>query len=346
MFEFANRKGFKTFMARLYGWGASLVILGALFKIQHWPGAGLMLTLGLTTESLIFFFSAFEKPHEEPDWSLVYPELAGIEDGEGGKKEKKKLQKAQGATVTQEIDKMLEDAKIGPELIESLGAGLRNLSDSTSKMAEVSSTVVANNEFTSNMKAAAQSVSELNTTYKKTNEALTKDIHTVEEFANTVKNTADAANGLSNAYQQASEAVKNDAQATTEHAHTVKEATNSVNMLKTKYVESAESLAKSAEAVDFSSIDTNAYQDQILKVTKNLEALNSVYELQLASVSGQLDTSKTVREGMDKFLGNLEKSVETSNQYQELVNNLNQNMAILNKVYGNMLAAMNVNINK
>ena len=43
---------------------------------MDWPGAGAMLTIGLSTEAIIFFFSAFEKPHEEPDWSLVYPELA------------------------------------------------------------------------------------------------------------------------------------------------------------------------------------------------------------------------------------------------------------------------------
>ena len=71
-------RGYKLFMAKLYGWGASVVILGALFKIQHYPGAGLMLICGLSTEAIIFFFSAFEPPHVEPDWSLVYPELGGM----------------------------------------------------------------------------------------------------------------------------------------------------------------------------------------------------------------------------------------------------------------------------
>lgn len=71
-------KKWKSFMGKLYGFGAAIVIIGALFKIQHWPFAGVMLTVGLGTEAIIFFFSAFEKPHEDPDWSLVYPELAGI----------------------------------------------------------------------------------------------------------------------------------------------------------------------------------------------------------------------------------------------------------------------------
>ncbi len=66
-------RGFRNFMAKLYGWGASVVILGALFKINHYPYADLMLIVGLGTESLIFFFSGFEPPHVDPDWSLVYP---------------------------------------------------------------------------------------------------------------------------------------------------------------------------------------------------------------------------------------------------------------------------------
>ncbi|NLF43778.1 MAG: gliding motility protein GldL, partial [Bacteroidales bacterium] len=70
-------------MAKLYGWGAAVVIVGALFKIEHFPGASIMLIVGLGIEALIFFFSAFEPPHAEPDWTLVYPELAGIDPIDG-----------------------------------------------------------------------------------------------------------------------------------------------------------------------------------------------------------------------------------------------------------------------
>src|SRR5258706_6920729 len=83
---FVRGKLYKTFMGRLYGWGASLVIVGALFKIQHWPLSGVFLVIGLGTEAVIFFFSGFEPPHEEVDWSLVYPELAGMHDDDADKK--------------------------------------------------------------------------------------------------------------------------------------------------------------------------------------------------------------------------------------------------------------------
>lgn len=72
-------KKFKTIMNFVYGFGAAIVIVGALFKILHLKGADIMLTVGLLVEAGIFVISAFEPVHMEPDWSLVYPELAGAE---------------------------------------------------------------------------------------------------------------------------------------------------------------------------------------------------------------------------------------------------------------------------
>lgn len=78
--ELVESKAYKNIMKYVYGWGAAVVLTGALFKIQHWPGAGPMLTIGMAAEVLIFFLSAFEPLHEEVDWTLVYPELAGMTD--------------------------------------------------------------------------------------------------------------------------------------------------------------------------------------------------------------------------------------------------------------------------
>src|SRR5665811_1543407 len=119
--SFVSSKGYKNFMSKLYGIGAAVVIMGALFKITHMTGANEMLFVGLTTEAIIFFFSAFENPHVEPDWSLVYPELAGMyHDGKAGSPGSIR-KTATGKTITQDLDDMLSKAKIGPELIESLG---------------------------------------------------------------------------------------------------------------------------------------------------------------------------------------------------------------------------------
>lgn len=160
-------KAWKKFMAKLYGFGAAIVIVGAMFKIMHWPGAGPMLVIGLSTEAVIFFFSAFEPPHEDPDWTLVYPELAlGHGDGHGhGAIEEKK-------SVTEELDKMLEEAKIEPELIKSLGKGLQSLTDSTNKLGDISNASVATNEYVDSLKGASQKVSTLTDAYVKASHAV------------------------------------------------------------------------------------------------------------------------------------------------------------------------------
>ncbi len=159
-----NGKGFKNFMAKLYGWGAAVVILGAMFKILHLPGADVMLVVGLTTEAVIFFFSAFEKPHEEVDWSLVYPELAGMEDPDAKHKHGASRPNSQ-LTVTQELDHMLEAAKIDGELIDSLSTGLRKFGDAASKLGETSEAAQATNEYASQVAMASKNMESLNALY-------------------------------------------------------------------------------------------------------------------------------------------------------------------------------------
>lgn len=160
-----NSRRFKNFMAKLYGLGAAVVILGAMFKILHLPGADVMLVVGLTTEAVIFFFSAFEKPHEEYDWTLVYPELAGMEEDE----EYEAIARGRGGSnslsTTQELDKMMEDAKIDAELIESLGTGLRKFSDAASKINETSDAALATKEYEEQLQMASKNMESLNALY-------------------------------------------------------------------------------------------------------------------------------------------------------------------------------------
>ena len=152
--EFANRPKFKLFMSRLYGWGASLVILGALFKIEHLPGASTMLILGLGTEAIIFFFSAFETPKEDPDWSLVYPELAYMKDPD------------KKGTPAQQLDKALERAKIEDELIESLGDGLRKFGETANKLNETVEAAGAISEYNQQIEEGVKNMNALNSLYE------------------------------------------------------------------------------------------------------------------------------------------------------------------------------------
>jgi gliding motility-associated protein GldL len=149
--SFFESKKWKTTMNFVYGFGAAIVIVGALFKILHLAGANFMLSVGLLTEAEIFAISAFEPIHSEPDWTLVYPELAGGEP----------TSRKSGGSVSQQLDSMLAQAKVGPELIESLGTGLQSLSSNVKDMASMSSAAVATNEYAESANKAAANMNSI-----------------------------------------------------------------------------------------------------------------------------------------------------------------------------------------
>ena len=149
--SFFESKKWKTTMNFVYGFGAAIVIVGALFKILHLAGANFMLSVGLLTEAAIFAISAFEPIHSEPDWTLVYPELAGGEP----------TSRKSGGRVSQQLDSMLAQAKVGPELIESLGTGLQSLSSNVKDMASMSSAAVATNEYAESANKAAANMNSI-----------------------------------------------------------------------------------------------------------------------------------------------------------------------------------------
>lgn len=341
--QLTKSRWFKNFMAKLYGWGASVVILGALFKITHIPYADEMLFVGLTTEAIIFFFSAFESPHVEPDWSLVYPELAGMYHNIASVEDDfmdDNLESDQ--SVTQQLDGLLADAKIDSDLIESLGTGLRNLSASAGNMNKLTDAVEANSVFVENVKNASSSVNQLTSSYEKANEVLGKDIEATEQFHSTILGASSSASSLSSAYAKAAENLNNDLSSSNEFSSKVHEAAQTAAELNEEYKKSIAIMRQSAEALNFSSVDGAHYNEEMQKISYNLTALNAVYELQLQSTNEQVKASAQVQESMHQFLDNLNQSVETTRQYQQGVQSLAENVEALNKVYGNMLSAMNV----
>lgn len=313
-------------MAKLYGIGAAVVIMGALFKIIHLPFANEMLIIGLTTEAIIFFFSAFEPPHVEPDWSLVYPQLAGLY----GKKE---VTTASGAT--QELDMMLSEANVGSDLIQSLGQGLNKLSENAAQLGDLSNAAVATNEFTNNVSHAANSVGELSNSYQKAAAAMGDEIRNSEAYNENMKVAAESAAHLANSFQ-------NDLSATEAFSNNVQAAANSAAGLAESYQKSATILSKSVEALDFEAVEGKAYNEQLQKISQNLSALNAVYELQLQGSNHTVEATGRLHETMEGFLARLNASAENTELFQQQLQELNNNMASLNQVYGNMLSAMNV----
>jgi len=301
--EIVQSSGWKTFMSKLYGIGASVVIIGALFKIQHYPQAGLFLFVGLCTEAVIFFFSAFEPLHEEPDWSLVYPELSGVTEDE----DEMRLQASRssslqssgggGSAALAKFDEMLASAEITPDVFQSLGQGLKKLNTTTANMNSMGDVSEATKEFAQKVHGAADTFNNHTQNYARTSEALNTSLNQLDQ---SYKNTAKIITETGGNYKNMTEALGK------------VEATSS------------------------------SYQDQLATMNKNLSALNAVYELQLKGANDQVKDAEQLMKGVQGMLTNLKDSAEDAQKYREQVSKLNENLAALNTVYGNMLSAMNV----
>lgn len=157
------QKGKVTFTNMVYGLGAAIVIVGALFKIQHWPYGSLILTIGMIVEALVFTYSAFEKQQSDLDWSLVYPELAG--DESSGKKKKEEPQDAEGL-LSKKLDNLLKEAKIDGELLASLGEGIKNFEDAARNISPTADSMAATKKYGEELSLAAAQMESLNSLYK------------------------------------------------------------------------------------------------------------------------------------------------------------------------------------
>ena len=276
-------KAYKNFMAKLYGWGAAVVIIGALFKIMHWPGANIMLIAGMGTETVIFFLSAFEPPHKEWDWSLVYPELAGLAeenmlepelDENGNPIEVTPVSKD---PLTAKLDKMLEDANISPELMDRLGQGMQNLAESANSMNNMANVTAATDKFVSNMdgvagqagkllesmQGAPEAISTLSAIYRATAESLGGAVSYVEEM----KKMSASLSSINAMYEMQ---INN---ASTQ-MNLNKEFEEKMATMLTNFSDSAEGITK--------------YKEQVDALTRKVAELNNVYGNMLAAMQTRL----------------------------------------------------------
>jgi len=278
--EIVHTSKWKGFMSKLYGWGASVVIIGALFKIQHYPFAGLLLSVGLITEAIIFFFSAFEPLKEEPDWKLVYPQLdpnysgeeigfAAVGGGGGGY--------GGGAGLSQ-FDKMLADAGITPDVFDRLSSGLKKLTETTNNFNAMGDLAATTNEYA--------------TTIKKANESL-------QGLSESVRQTARSMNDTSSVYQaigESSKTIETGGRSYHEKLEALNKNLSALNAAYELQLRGANDHVKSTEVVykgieglmkdlSGSADDTKKYREQVAKLNENLGSLNNVYGNMLAAMN-------------------------------------------------------------
>lgn len=319
--ELVESEGYKIFMHKLMGIGASVILIGALFKIQHYPGASIALIVGLLTEALIFFLGSFEPIHEELDWTLVYPELAGLDEIEEGMGISKK--NTNDGNALQKFDELLEQGKLGPELFQRLGSNLEALNSNVSSLGEISNTAVATDSFVQNVNKAATSAEGLAGAF---NSSTAKVSETFDVIAESTKQTAES---IIKSGQETSQLISASAQST---ANIISTSGNSYQELMTQL------------NTNFSSIGSSSKEQAIQQeaLTKNISALNAVYELQLKNSANNLEETEKITSGINSIMTDLQGTAEDVAKYKTEISKLSHNLATLNTVYGNMLSAMSI----
>ncbi len=319
--EFVESPGYKKVMGKVYGIGASVVILGALWKILHLQGAAIMLIAGLGTEAIIFFLSAFEPPHEMPDWSLVYPELVGLEPRESGK----------GVGGGSELQALIQSGNLDEETVAKLSEGIKKLSATSSQLADLSDASLATQSYLQNIQNASESVGKFGNVQAKTAQV-------IEE----------SANALASSYASTASAIsESGTKVANELADSGKNLLKGMNdsgiAISTAYSALSESIKENVEGISQNSI---AYSQKLQEVNGNLAAVNSIYELQLKGSKAQVEATEQLTSGIGEIKEYLQQSVDQAREYKDQISSLNKTVGELNTIYGNMLSAMNVGGNR
>lgn len=334
----------KKITGLFYGFGASIVIIGALFKILHLPGAAEMLVAGMGTEAFLFALGSFEPPHKEWDWSLVFPVLAM---GHGHDPHGESLPDAQspigvsGVTAApagasgggSDLKALIDSGELSKEDVEKLSKAIKNLGKTADNIADLSNTEVATKSFVSALDNASSATNELATAQSQTSDALKG---AMGNFESEMQKTSDSlAKALQEVQQESSNALK-----------------SASSTLVSSYEKISEKLTGD---FDLLKDNTSAASKSLETVTSNLSSINSVYELQLKMIKEGSEVEQTrilkskeinsslegLHHKVSEISSSIEGSIDDSRVFKENVSELKKKVSDLNGIYGNMLNALN-----
>lgn len=251
-------------------WGASVVIIGALFKILHLGGiwGSYMIGAGLTIEAFLFFLTGFYPPDPEPAWDRVYPQLKDSYDGPAAQVAASPVAVSGGASASSALfDTMLSEGKVGTELIESLGAGLRNFGDKVSAISNVADASVATNHFTEKVQVATAGLNNLSSSFEKVTQNLAE---------------LGQSNTDSKAYhEQVTSLAKNLSALNAVYELELQDSSAHLKAMNKFY----QNLASTMQNFNESMEDSKQFKEEVGRLAKNLSSLNSIYGNMLSAMN-------------------------------------------------------------
>lgn len=304
-------------MGYVYGWGASIVMIGALFKLQHWQYSGLFLTIGLMTEAFIFFLSAFEPPLEMPEWSRVYPELR--DDYEMMEIEEYNKRGKNG------FDQLLSSTEISPELLTRVGKSLNDLTNAAQGISDISTATLATDMYVKNLSSASESMNSFAEINKRANETVNASVEKL------VHSYSFASQQLSETGKTAIEKLYDSSEEfSAKLAETGKKLSETINGASSSFTSELKNIGESSKV----------YSQNLEKLNQNINALNESFEVQLKGAKSQFEASRKFSQDISQMNEILASSVSELKKYKENAEQLNKHLEALNTIYGNMLGAL------
>lgn len=312
-----------------YGIGASIVIIGALFKILHLKGAEEMLMIGMGAEAFLFALGAFEPPHKEYDWSMVYPQLAmGHGHGHTPIDEEPAVVVSKSPKKAGVVSSLAESGELlNPADVEKLREGLKKLGDTANQINQLSGASIATENYIRNLQNASETVEHLNTVQNKSSEVISA---ATENFSDSYKKVVSNFEGALG------------------DAH--KSATNAIKEASTQLLTSYSGLTKSLDT-NISSLNGNGKEitASLSTISANLSKINSIYELQMSALNDQVNESKKAvahsqqsNSNLTSIATNFAQVLADTEAYKQESAKLKKQISDLNAVYGNMLNALNI----
>jgi gliding motility-associated protein GldL len=267
---FASRK-YKLITKYVTGYGASVVILGALFKIMHWPAADQMLIVGLITESLIFAFIAMEPLHEEVDWTRVFPEL-GVEENNDENRLLPLLKKGGmggGGGAADQLAKELDKAGIDQALLAKLKDGMSNLADNAKSLGAISTAAGATDSYVKSLETASEGLNKLTEQYASSANAIAGIAGDGQgNFGAEMQKLGQNLGALNNVYELQSKSSQ-------DYLESMQQMSSLQDNIKSIMAD----LSASAK-------DTASYRENMAMLSQNLTDLNNVYGNMLRAMRG------------------------------------------------------------
>ncbi len=267
---FFESKAGKRIINFIIGVAAAIVMVGALFKLEHYKGASEMLTIGLTTEAFIFLLLGILPPAKEYYWEKIYPNLDVSPSVDsyykGGSKSSAG---AVGGGATQQLDKMFEDANVNPATIEKLGSSFQQLGRSVDQMRDLSDVTTVTSEFSDSAKQASNSLSQMSNTVTGASESM-------QSFNNAAQDTM-------RFHEQMQVMNTNLSSLNKIYETELNDANNHLKTMNQFYG----TLANATSSMSGAAEDAEKVKNQISQLTDNLTNLNQIYGNMLSAMSGR-----------------------------------------------------------